>query len=78
MGNTRPIQLQDASENAIWHWNEHIDFDIDVKDIPRGARLCIGIYALYGTNKKGKKKSNREVHFHYVLHLFIFYLKLVY
>lgn len=61
MGNTRSIQLQDVTENAIWHWNENIDFDIDVRDIPRGARLCLGIYALYGTNKKAKKKSNREV-----------------
>jgi len=61
MGKTRSIQLQDVTENAIWHWNENIELDIDVKDIPRGARLCVGIYALYGGNKKGKKKTNREV-----------------
>ena len=61
MGTTRAIQLQDVPENTIWHWNENINFDIDVKDIPRGARLCIGVYALYGTNKKAKKKTNREV-----------------
>ena len=32
-------------------------FDIDVRDIPRGARLCMAIYAVYGkpkTKKKGK------------------------
>lgn len=61
MGNTRAIQLQDSAENAIWHWNEHIEFDIDVRDIARGARLCLGIYAIYGGKGKSKKKANKEV-----------------
>ena len=61
MGNTRSIQLQDVAENAVWHWNEHIEFDIDVKDIARGARLCLGIYAVYGGKGKSKKKGNKEV-----------------
>jgi hypothetical protein len=61
MGNTRSIQLQDTTENAVWHWNEHIEFDIDVKDIARGARLCLGIYAVYGGKGKSKKKGNKEV-----------------
>lgn len=61
MGNTRPIQLQDVSESPVWHWNEHIEFDIDVRDIPRGARLCLGIYGIYGGKGKAKKKGNKEV-----------------
>ena len=61
MGSTRPIQLQDITDDAIWNWNENIEFDIEVKDIARGARLCLGIYALYSGKGKGKKKGNREV-----------------
>ena len=61
LGNTRSIQLQDIIEDAIWQWNEHIEFDIDVKNIPRGARLCLAIYALYSSRAKGKKKGNRDV-----------------
>ena len=61
MGNTRAIQLQDVTEDAVWHWNEHIEFDIAVNDIARGARLCLGIYAIYGGKGKAKKKSNKEV-----------------
>ncbi len=60
MGNTRSIQLQDVTENAVWHWNEHIEFDIDVKDIARGARLCLGIYAIYSGKSKAKKKGNKD------------------
>ena len=60
MGKTRPIQ-QDVAENAVWHWNEHIEFDIDVIDIAWGARLCLGIYAIYSGKGKAKKKGNKEV-----------------
>lgn len=61
MGNTRSIQLQDVAENAVWHWNEHIEFDIDMRDIARGARLCLGIYAIYAGKGKTRKKGNKEV-----------------
>lgn len=44
----------------IWHWNENIEFDIDVCDIPRGARLCCAIYAIYGDKSK-KLKKKRDV-----------------
>lgn len=60
MGSTRSIQ-QDVAENAVWHWNENVEFDIDVTDIARGARLCLGIYAIYSGKGKGKKKGNKEV-----------------
>jgi len=63
MGKTRAIQVGDVAENAVWHWNEHIEFDIDVKDIARGARLCLAIYAIIGGKAKSKKKANKEVSF---------------
>ena len=43
---------------GIWRWNENIVFDISVRDVPRGARLCLAIYAVYGS-KKTKKKTGR-------------------
>ena len=57
---TQAIQLLGLMED-VWNWNEHIEFDIDVKDIARGARLCLGIYALYSGKGKGKKKGYRKV-----------------
>ncbi len=60
-GKTRPIQLQQESASShIWNWNEIIEFNIDVKDLPRGARLCMAIYAVYGKTKS-KKKGSKEV-----------------
>ena len=67
MGNTRSIQ-QDVSENAVWHWNEHIEFDIEVRDIARGARLCLGIYAIYSGTKKARRK-NKDVSAIYLVHV---------
>ena len=33
-------------------------FDIPVRDVPRRARLCLAIYAVY-SNKKTKKKTGK-------------------
>ena len=44
---------------GIWRWNENIVFDISVRDVPRGARLCLAIYAVYG-NRKAKKKPGKS------------------
>ena len=57
---------------AIWRWNENIIFDISVRDVPRGARLCLAIYAVYGSKKTKKKTGKSEpkgVSFQSVLHL---------
>ncbi len=59
VGNTRAIQLSEPAD-AVWHWNENVTFDVDVRDLPRGGRLCLSIWAVYGSNKKAKKKG-REV-----------------
>ena len=58
--NTRPIQLQEPVESTVWHWNENIAFDVEMKDLPRGARLCLSIWAVYGSKEKRKRKG-REV-----------------
>ena len=58
---------QQASD--MWNWNEFIQFDVDVKDLPMATRLCLAIYAVYGEKtkskstgeKKGKVKKKREV-----------------
>lgn len=58
-GSTRAIQLQEAVVGAsgIWHWNENIEFEIEVRDLPRGARLCLGIYAVYSAKKKKREEK---------------------
>ncbi|CAI8031374.1 Phosphatidylinositol 4,5-bisphosphate 3-kinase catalytic subunit beta isoform [Geodia barretti] len=45
---------------GIWRWNENIVFDILVTDVPRGARLCLAIYAVYGSKKKKAKTGKNE------------------
>ena len=57
---TRAILRQEVSTEALWNWNENIVFAINVCDLPRGARLCFAIYAVYGGKKQAKKKG-REV-----------------
>ena len=43
-------------------WNEYLDFEIPVCDIPRMARLCFLIYGVFGEQKaKKKKRRTREV-----------------
>ena len=60
VGSTRAIQLSEPADAIVWHWNENVSFDVDVRDLPRGGRLCLSIWAVYGSNKKSKKKG-REV-----------------
>jgi phosphatidylinositol-4,5-bisphosphate 3-kinase len=57
-GQTRAMHLDGGDTSGIWRWNENIVFDIPVCDVPRGARLCLAIYAVYG-NKKTKKKTGK-------------------
>ena len=45
---------------GIWRWNENIVFDIPVRDVPRGARLCLAIYAVYGSKRTKKKTGKLE------------------
>lgn len=55
---TRPVQAEVVGEGMlVWNINEYIEFNIMVMDLPRGARLCLGIYALYGGKSKPKKKK---------------------
>ena len=56
---TRPVQAEVVGNEGtlVWNINEFIEFNIKVMDLPRGARLCLGIYALYGGKSKSKKKK---------------------
>ena len=54
----QPFLPYTGDTSGIWRWNENIVFDIPVHDVPRGARLCLAIYAVYG-NKKTKKKTGK-------------------
>ena len=46
-------------------WNQFLDFDLAVCDIPRMARLCLVIYGMYGDKKKKRKEvfSGPEINF---------------
>ena len=59
---TGTTQQQGEGSAARWTWNENLVFDqIETKDIPPGARLCIAIYAVYFDKSKKKKRKGREV-----------------
>ena len=37
-------------------WNQFLDFDLNMIDIPRMARLCLVIFGVYGSAKKSRKR----------------------
>lgn len=41
-------------------WNEYLDFDLDVNNIPRMARLCLVIYCV-SVDKRKTRNKRREV-----------------
>ena len=43
-------------------WNEFLDFDLNVNDIPRMARLCLVIYSVY-VDRRRTRGRRREVYF---------------
>ena len=71
-GSTRAIQLQETVgvSSGIWHWNENIEFEIEVRDLPRGARLCLGVYAVYSAKKKKREVSDFVGEMVLIFHLF--------
>ena len=39
-------------------WNQYLDFDLNMIDIPRMARLCLVVYGVKdGATKKSKRKK---------------------
>ena len=45
-------------------WSEYLDFDLDVNNIPRMARLCLVIYSVYVDRRKTRnrrKEVNSEM-----------------
>ena len=47
-------------------WNEYLDFDLDVNNIPRMARLCLVIYCV-AVDKRKTRSKRREVTVIYLL-----------
>lgn len=43
-------------------WDQRLEFDISVSDLPRMSRLCFALYAVIEKNKKprGTKKKNKK------------------
>ena len=44
----------EGGSNPIW--NEYLDFDLDVCNIPRMARLCLVIYSIYVDKRRTRNK----------------------
>jgi phosphatidylinositol-4,5-bisphosphate 3-kinase len=44
-----------SSENT--EWNEILEFDISIRDVPRGAKLCFIVYAAPERGKSKRKKA---------------------
>lgn len=43
-------------------WDQRLEFDINVSDLPRMSRLCFALYAVIEKTKKprGTKKKNKK------------------
>ncbi|XP_029206897.2 phosphatidylinositol 4,5-bisphosphate 3-kinase catalytic subunit beta isoform-like [Acropora millepora] len=42
-------------------WNEYLDFDLDVCNIPRMARLCLVIYSIYVDRRRTRNKRSESI-----------------
>ena len=38
-------------------WNQYLDFDLNMVDIPRMARICLVIYGVYVTTRKTRRRA---------------------
>ena len=38
-------------------WNQYLDFDLDMVDIPRMARLCLVIYGIDVTTRRTRRRT---------------------
>jgi hypothetical protein len=58
---TNSVLQQGEGANGKWVWNENVNFNqVEFKDIPPGARLCICIYAIYDDKQKKKRKGRGQ------------------
>lgn len=66
-GNETLCKTVSSSEVSVCSepvWKQHLEFDINVCDLPRMARLCFALYAVIEKAKKArstKKKSKKAV-----------------
>lgn len=42
-------------------WNEYLEFDLNVADIPRMARLCLVLYGVEYTKKRRPREVSCEI-----------------
>ncbi|KAG8580530.1 hypothetical protein GDO81_007321 [Engystomops pustulosus] len=54
----KPIMSSEVPGKNDHLWNETLEFDIYVCDLPRMARLCLAIYTVLTKTKKSNKASN--------------------
>ena len=43
-------------------WNQYLDFDLNMVDIPRMARLCLVIYGVYVTTKRTRRRTKEVIY----------------
>lgn len=63
--------------NGDCTWDEELEFDMSIADIPRMARLCLVVYEVSKTSKglrARRIKESKQVHFYNKLLLEHFYL----
>ncbi|XP_057683450.1 phosphatidylinositol 4,5-bisphosphate 3-kinase catalytic subunit delta isoform isoform X2 [Corythoichthys intestinalis] len=65
-GNELLCKVVTSSEVAVSSeplWDQKVEFDINVADLPRMSRLCFALYAVFDKAKKprGTKKKNKKV-----------------
>lgn len=56
----KPAVSSETSSRTEHTWAQSLDFDIDVGDLPRMARLCFALYAVM--DKVKKQKSTKSPH----------------
>ncbi|KAM4770719.1 phosphatidylinositol 4,5-bisphosphate 3-kinase catalytic subunit beta isoform 2-T2 [Rhinophrynus dorsalis] len=56
----KPVMCSEVPGNNDHVWNETLEFEINVCDLPRMARLCLAVYTMLDKTKtrKGNKPSN--------------------
>ncbi|CAH3118738.1 unnamed protein product [Porites lobata] len=54
------IQCTQPEGSSNPFWNQFLDFDLNVHNIPRMARLCLVIYSVYLDRRKTKSKKREE------------------
>ncbi|XP_028975010.1 phosphatidylinositol 4,5-bisphosphate 3-kinase catalytic subunit beta isoform isoform X1 [Esox lucius] len=57
----KPAVSSESSGRSEHVWNRMLEFDIQVSDLPRMARLCFAVYAIMDKVKKRKSTNNSHI-----------------